>query len=535
MLFQEGIAMGRSVLTASALLVAVFTAAAQTPGACDQLTKFKIEGTNLAMAKTDSVAAAAAGTVRPGRGPETIPVAVPAYCRVEGTINPRAGVDGKRYGIGFALALPAGWNGGFLFQGGGGLNGSVAAPLGGQAAGDIPALARGFAVVTTDTGHKGAVFDGSFMQDQQAALDFAYAGVGKVTEVAKLMVAQYYGSAAKHSYFDGCSTGGREAMLVTQRYPLYFDGVISGDPAMRTGYSNLADAWVTVLLNQVAPKDDSGKPVSAKALSDADKKLVVNSILQQCDAADGVKDGLIFSKQGCRFEPAALACKGAKTDACLSAAQVQAIQKGFAGPKNARGVNVYAGFPFDTGIAANGQGGIPGLLNPGPSPVGQPNFATSMDVDEAAAAIAANPRTALTDTTSTDLSSFFGHGGKLIFYHGMSDPWFSPLDTLDYYERMAKENGGLDQIAAKSRIYLVPGMGHCQGGAATLDKFDALTAMVNWVEKGTAPDAIVATGKAYPGRSRPLCAWPKFAHYKGSGGSAAVQGQEDARNFECRE
>lgn len=500
---------------------------AQTP--CDQLTKFRIAGTSLEIATASTFPAAAAGTTRAGRGPETIPVAMPSYCRIDGTINARTGVDGKPYGIGFALALPATWNGGFLFQGGGGLNGSVAQPMGGQAAGDIPALARGFAVVTTDSGHKGAVFDGSFMRDQQAALDFAYAAIGRVTEVAKLIVAQYYGSAARRSYFDGCSTGGREAMLVTQRYPLYFDGVISGDPAMRTGYSNLADAWVTVLLNQIAPKDAAGKPDSSKALSDSDKKLVVSSILQQCDAADGIKDGLIFSKEGCPFNPAALTCKGEKTDACLTSAQVNAIQKGFAGPKTARGVPVYAAFPFDTGIAANGQGGIPGLLNPGPSPVGSPTVATQMDVDESALTIARNSRTALTDTTSTDLSSFFGHGGKLIFYHGMSDPWFSPLDTLGYYQQMAKENGGLDQIAAKSRIYLVPGMGHCQGGAATLDRFDALTAVVDWVEKGASPDSITATGRAFPGRSRPLCAWPKFAHYKGSGDS------EDARNFECRE
>jgi Tannase and feruloyl esterase len=136
---------------------------------------------------------------------------------------------------------------------------------------------------------------------------------------------------------------------------------------------------------------------------------------------------------------------------------------------------------------------------------------------------------ALTDTVSTDLSTFFDHGGKLIFYHGMSDPWFSPLDTLDYYQRMAQENGGLDQVATRSRIYLVPGMGHCAGGTATLDRFDALSAVVDWVEKGTPPDSITATGLAFPGRSRPLCAWPKFAHYKGSGDS------EDVRNFDCLE
>ena len=206
-----------------AVLSGTATLALAAPSACDQLTKFKITGAELVITRTESVSAAPAGTVRlNGRGPETIPVGLPAYCRIDGTIRPRTGVDGKAYGIGFALALPAGWNRGFLFQGGGGLNGSVAQPLGSQAAGDTPALARGFAVVTTDSGHKGAVFDGSFMKDQQASLDFAYAAVGRVTEVAKQIVAQYYGEPARHSYFDGCSTGGREAMLATQRYPLEF-------------------------------------------------------------------------------------------------------------------------------------------------------------------------------------------------------------------------------------------------------------------------------------------------------------------------
>jgi hypothetical protein len=487
-------------------LLALGLAGAAYAQSCDQLTKFKIPGTELAIAKAESVAAGVA---------QGVPL--PAYCRVDGAIDPRTGVGGKSYGIGFAVALPGNWNGGFLFQGGGGLNGSVARPLGAQAAGDTPALARGFAVVTTDSGHKGAVFDGSFMQDQQAALDFAYIAVGRVTQVAKMIVAQYYGAAARHSYFDGCSTGGREAMLVTQRYPTYFDGVISGDPAMRTGYSNLADAWVTVALNQIAPKDDAGKPVVTRVFSDGDKKLVVNSVLEQCDAADGLKDGMIFNFRACHFDPAVLACKGAKAEGCLTSAQVGAIKKGFAGPKN-----VYTGFPFDTGIAASGQGAIPGLLNPGPSPVGGPNMSLELDVDAAAAAIAANSRTALTDTVSADLSTFSGHGGKLIFYHGLSDPWFSPLDTLGYYERLGK-------VSDWSRLYLVPGMGHCQGGAAALDRFDALTAVVDWVEKGVAPDSITATGKAFPGRSRPLCAYPKYARYKGQGDS------EDAKNFECRE
>src|SRR5580698_5344745 len=287
----------RLTTPASTLIVlSVLTGAAfgQTASrSCDQLTKFKLTGTELVIAKAEST---------------------PEFCRVDGTIDPRTGVGGKSYGIGFAIALPANWNGGFLFQGGGGLNGNVARPLGSQAAGDTPALARGFAVVTTDSGHKGAVFDGSFMQDQQAALDFAYAAIGRVTQVAKLIVAEYYGQTAKHSYFDG---------------------VIAGDPAMRAGYSNLADAWVTVALNQIAPKDDAGKPVAARVFSDSDKKLIVNSVLEQCDAADGLKDGMIFNARACHFAPSRLVCKGAKSEGCLSSAQAEAIERGFAGPKNA--------------------------------------------------------------------------------------------------------------------------------------------------------------------------------------------------------
>ena len=129
----------------------------------------------------------------------------------------------------------------------------------------------------------------------------------------------------------------------------------------------------------------------------------------------------------------------------------------------------------------------------------------------------------------TNLNSFFGHGGKILFYHGVSDPWFSAFDTIDYYERMAKSSGGIDQVRANSsRAYLVPGMGHCQTGA-TLDRFDFLQAVVDWVEKGKAPESVVATGPAFSGRSRPLCAWPQYAAYKGQGNP------EDAANFECRD
>jgi feruloyl esterase len=314
-------------------------------------------------------------------------------------------------------------------------------------------------------------------------------------------------------------------MLMSQRYPSYFDGIVAGAPAMRTGFSNLATRSVAVALNAIAPKDANGRP--GAALSDSDKKAVIAKLLEVCDARDGASDGMIFNVTGCSFRPADLQCAGAKAEGCLSAEQVAAIEKGFAGPKTASGKQVYPGFFYDTGIAA--QVGIPGLLNPGPSPVGGPTVATKQDVDAEAAVVDNNPTARIGDSYSwVNLNSFSSHGGKLIFYHGVSDPWFSAKDTIDYYQRMTAANGGESKVKDWSRLFLAPGMGHCGGGSATLDTFDMLTASVDWVEKGHAPESVTATGRAFPGRSRPLCAYPAHAQYKGQGNL------EDVANFECQ-
>jgi len=496
---------------------------------CADLVNLKVPGSTMVITKAEAIPTAPAGTVRAsGLSPDMIAVAIPSYCRADGVVDQRTGVDGKPYAIGFAIALPDNWNGRFLFQGGGGLNGSVNPPLGVQAAGDAPALARGFAVVSTDTGHKGAVFDASFMKDQLASLNFAYIAVGRVTVLAKQIIAQYYGQPAKHSYYDGCSTGGREGMLMSQRYPTYFDGIIAGDPAMRTGYSNIGLTWARVAFAQIAPKDASGKPDPTKDFSDGDKKLLADAIMKTCDDRDGLKDGMIFNVQACRFDPAALTCKGAKTDACLTSQQAGALQKAFAGPKDSHGNQVYSSFPYDTGYIVGAGGAFSSFLpSVGPNPLASVMPPSDMDIDTLVAGVEANENQTLTDTTWRNLSTFFGRGGKLAFYHGTSDPVFSPFDTLAYYEKMAAANGGADQVMGSSRFYFVPGMNHCAGGPAALDKFDLLGAVVDWVEKGTAPDSIVATGKAFPGRSRPLCAYPKHAQYKGQGNS------EDATSFEC--
>ena len=498
-------------MVAELLLLAAAQAQPRT-AACTAMKNFTLPGVTLEITKAEWQPA---GTEPPRANPNAppSPFKLPAYCRVDGMIDKRTGADGKPYGIGFAINLPDDWNGRFLQQGGGGLNGNVAFPLGAQAAGGQPALTRGFAVVTTDTGHQSTNgFDGSFQGEQQAALDFAYQAVGRVAGLAKQIVARYYGRAADHSYFAGCSTGGREGMLMAERHPTFFDGVVVGAPAMRTNFSGIGDEWVAVALNQ-APK-----------LSDADKKTVIDGIVNQCDAADGLKDGIVFNTQ-CKFDPKLLVCKGPKADGCISSEQAAALEKGFAGPKDSKGRQVYAGFPFDTGIAATQ--GIPGHLNGGRNPVGPAFTATTMDVD-ARAQRAMSGNSMLTMTSEwTQLNTFSSRGGKLLFYHGVSDPWFSANDTIDYYQRLAKDNGGAAQVMNWSRLYLAPGMGHCGGGAATLDSFDLLGAVVDWVEKGTAPDAGTATGRAFPGRSRPMCAYPAHAQYKGSGDI------EDAKNFSC--
>jgi feruloyl esterase len=511
------------------LLLAIITtciapvARALSTNSCADVANLQIDGVEIT-----SVVLVPAGTTVPPPypgAPSTGPL--PAHCRVDGVIHRREGAGGEEFGIGFAVALPErdAWNGDFMMQGGGGGNGVVAYPLGASFSGEKPALARGFAVASTDTGHKAknGGFDFSFMRDQQAYLDFAYQANAEVAGVSKQIIAHYYAKPAAYSYFVGCSTGGREGMILSQRFPTVFNGIVVGDPAMRTGLSNLAiGKWIPVAYNQAAPKDESGKPQIEKLLSASERKFFMDTLMKTCDARDGVADGMIFDPLGCDFDPAVLACKAGQSEGCIAPEKIAAIKKAFAGPKNVYGAQVYPGFLYDAGIAMTGF--APGLLAMGHNGLFGPYpTATEMDVDKEALH-ASDP---LVEPASTNLSTFSANGGKLIFFHGDSDQWFSALDTLDYYQSLGPANGGADKVDEWSRLFLVPGMAHCGGGPA-LDRFDMLGAVVNWVEKGTAPDAVIATGQAFPGRSRPLCAYPKHAQYTGSGDS------EDARNFRCQ-
>ena len=495
-------------MAGSALLAALPASAMAKPTPCASLAKLTLDDRSVVVTSATPIPA------RPSQG--TAP-AVPAYCKVRGMIDRRQGVGGKLYGIGFELALPEAWNTRFLFQGGGGLNGVVRPAIGDTATGSNPALARGFAIVSTDSGHEGAVFDGSFREDQQASLNFAYVALGRVTAAAKHLIARRYGRAPAHSYFAGCSTGGKEAMIAAQRFPGEFDGIIAGAPAMRTGHSNLALAHAQVTFNRIAPRDAAGLPITHMAFPPGDKALVLKGLLAACDGRDGRKDGIIADPVGCRFDPAVLACTGAKTPECLSKPQVSALQTAFAGPRSITGAQIYPAFPYDTGIVAEGKG-IPGFLpSGGASPLGPPRRDTSIDLDALWQKVQDDPDQLLVDSWPwTNLSTYLGRGGKLILYHGVSDPWFSAWDTVGWFERAQAANGGPAQWADVARLYLVPGMGHCGGGDA-FDRFDLLEPLVRWVEQSPAPGAIPAFRSAAPAQSMPLCPFPTAAVAQGDG------------------
>jgi len=399
---------------------------------------------------------------------------LPAHCRVDGVLERRKGVGGVEYGIRFALAFArqldwtvpvSGWRRTKRHR-------QFAARCRGsrQHAGT---RARGFAVVSTDTGHQGVVFDGSFFADQEATLNFLYVANGKVTQVAKRLIDAYYRKPAEHSYFVGCSTGGREAMIMSERYPSYFDGLVSGAPAMRTGYSNLGMRSVSVALSKAAAHDASGRRDSRLAhCPSATRNSSSTHCLKTCDADDGVADGMLFNPRACGFDPTSLVCKGAKSDSCLSAAQAAAVKTALSGPKASNGRQVYPGYLYDTGITFGGQG-IPGVLNGAPSPVGPRVPPTTQDVDAEAATVVGEPST-LGDTNQwTSLSSFSGHGGKLLFYHGGE----RPMVLGARHDRLLPEPGR-QRTAARTRCGAGAGCSSCPAwgtAAAARPRSTALT------------------------------------------------------------
>jgi tannase/feruloyl esterase len=469
------------------------------------------------------------------------PAELPDHCLFRATLSPRAGPAGETFGISFELRMPLTWNGRFVFEGGGGMDG-LEFPAYGSLFGRLSpvAVARGFAVVRTDSGHRGtSMDDGHFALDQQARIDYAFNALEAVTTRAREVITSFYGKPPDHSYFMGCSNGGRQAMSVAERFPLYFDGIVAGDPSFNISHVSVRAAWSIGVLSRVAPKDAQGHPILSRAFSESDLQLIGEAVTKSCDALDGLADGMINDVAACHFDPKVLECHGNKQPGCLSKAQTAALRSVFVGPRDTHGHPLFASFPYDTGIPTIWRGFylghsqtespdavaatlmLPTLryhsLTP-PAPALDPLTLNVQDVWPRVAQTAA-----LNDADWTFMNTFARHG-KLILYQGTSDYGLSAKDLAAWYDRLSVDTGGHTQDWA--RLFLVPGMGHCSGGRAT-DQFDPLMAIQDWVEGGKPPDRILATGSAFPGQSRPLCAWPKVARYGGGD-------PKQADSFVCR-
>lgn len=469
-------------------------------------------------------------------------VKMPAHCLVSGEINPRTGVNGVRYSIGFELRLPLTWNGRFQFLGGGGVDGSIPLAYGFQRNGGVPALAQGTAVVTSDMGHTGANGrDATFGLDPQARIDWGYNSMDKVTVMAKEVIGKFYGKAPQYSYYVGASGGGRQGMMMAQRFPLHFDGIVSGAPILEQHLAQIGSMQMLQEFTAIAPKDDTGQPILSKAFTDTDLKLIAAGVLRKCDALDGVADGLIENYPACTYDASELQCPGAKADTCLSAPQVAAFNKVMTGPRNSAGTLLYPPAPWDTGIGEpawrTDQIGTSTTAVPNSSKFTNqsikyvfmtppaPDFdylKFNFDTDPASMLASA----AITATNSTNYEGFKARKGKHIVYVGLADTLVNPSGVNRWYRELVAANGGLEATKQFARFFNFPGMGHVAGGAS-LDIFDPVAAIQDWVEKGQAPEFLVATGTRFPGRTRNICAYPLISRYVGSGSVDA------ASSFRC--
>jgi feruloyl esterase len=433
--------------------------------------------------------------------------ALPAFCRVAVTMKPTPQSDIKA-----EVWLPAtGWNGKLQVVGNGAFAGSISYPAMGTA------LVAGYAAASTDTGHSGGA--ASAAVNKEVLTDFAHRAIHETAVAAKKVVDGFYGAAPKLSYFNGCSTGGRQALTEAQKYPDDFDGIIAGDAAAHGLDLAFGQLWFYQAMSK--------NPAS---LIPREKFAVMHTaVLQACDAGDGARDGVLENPLACRFDPQMLACKdGVDGPSCLTAPQVEAAQKIYGGARNTRtGAQVFPG--LEVGSEANWS----------PAPVGyavdlfkyivfrNPNWDPNTLNFDGHYALTAESDFNLLDADNPDLTPFFKSGGKLLMYHGWSDPGIPARASVSYYENARAATGAAADESL--RLFMVPGMGHCGGGQG-VNTFNFVAALDQWVTNGRAPATIPASrvrdGKVE--RTRPLCAYPNVAIYKGRGNV------DDAASFECR-
>jgi feruloyl esterase len=439
---------------------------------------------------------------------QTVPAAgkLPAYCRVALTLSPTSDSDIKA-----EVWLPIeNWNGKFEANGNGGWSGSISAAT--LAAG----LARGYATAMSDLGHQGS--SASFaLGHPEKLIDFGYRAAHETTVAAKAIVAAYYGSNPKYSYWTGCSAGGRSALMEAQRFPDDFDGIVAGSP----GLNWIGRATQAIWIAQASHKDESSYIPHSKYA------MVHRAVLEACDAADGVADGVLNDPTKCKFDPAALRCKDSDGPNCLTSPQVAAAQAFYSAVINPRTKQ-----QLSPGSERGSEMGWATMGGPQPLGIGFDLFRYIAFKDPAWDYKTLNfdieiPEGAILNAMDPHLDAFVKRGGKLIQYHGWSDPQIAPAGSIDYYKSVLNAMG--TKIQDSYRLFMVPGMAHCGGGDGT-STFDALTALEQWVEAGKAPAQIPASrvraGK--PDRTRPLCPYPQLAVYKGSGNT------DEALNFECK-
>jgi Tannase and feruloyl esterase len=518
-------------ILSSVLMVAAFGARPAAAQDCEKLAGLRLANTSITAAQS-----VAPGAFAPPTGSAAPFKDLPGFCRVTGVIKPTPDSD-----IRFEVWMPsAGWNGKFQGIGNGGFAGTISQPA------LATAVDRGYAAASTDTGH--TTTDASWaLGHPEKIVDYGHRGIHEMTEKAKSIVSAFYGNGPRHSYFASCSNGGRQALMEAQRYPNDYDGLIAGAPANYFTHILTGFAW-----NLQATLGDPDGYIPASKL-----KSIEAAALASCDARDGVGDGVIDDPTACHFDPSVLLCKGAESDACLTEKQVIALKKIYAGPRTLKGEQIIPG--FEPG-GETGPGGWQAWITGGGSNKGlqfffsTQTFANMIYNDpswdfktfnlERDNKLSDDKLASILNATDPDLKAFRARGGKLILYHGWSDAALPPVNTINYFKKVQARMGQRD-ASSFMRLYMVPGMQHCGGGpgpdsfGSTLTRaqsdpqHDMSLALERWVEKGIAPDQIIASKrvgsdpKSPAIRTRPLCPYPQVSRYKGSGST------DDAANFVC--
>jgi feruloyl esterase len=511
-----------SVICQTLVVVAVFSAAMSSAlpavaASCEGLSQMVVPDTTITLAQ-----AVPAGAFQP---PKPHPSAVatdpnyqglPSFCRVAASIHPTKDSDIK-----FEVWMPiSGWNGKFEGIGNGGLSGQIFYPFMSYA------LSAGYATASTDTGHEGSLYDASFGAGHpEKVIDSGFRSVHEMTLKAKAIIQAFYGNGPRLSYWNGCSTGGRQGLMEAQRYPDDYNGIIAGASANFYTHLRVSRIWNS----QAALKEPAGY------IPPSQYPLIHDAVLAACDARDGVKDGLIADPPRCHFNPAVLQCKDGSDQACLTAAQVETARKIYAGPVNPRtGAQIFPG--LEPGSELNW-----GSVAAGPKPDAiSDSFYKNLVFKNPAwdfrtlnfdkdVSLGDELYAGIFNATDPNLRKFFSRGGKLILYHGWADPQISPRNSVNYFKEVVGNIGDESKAANLVRLFMVPGMSHCGGGDGP-NLFDLVPHLDQWVDKGTAPNRVIASrndgGKVT--RTRPLCPYPQVAQYRGSGST------DEAENFVCK-